>query len=114
MSEDARQPPATGAEIDALRARVADQQAQIARLRGLDSLDALLSTLAGALDIREIFDHVADAAQHVLPHDGMLIGQVIDGGARVRMYATQGLGGGATALEVPNVSQHLMNQPWDF
>jgi transcriptional regulator of acetoin/glycerol metabolism len=38
-------------------------------LRRLENLDELLPTLAGVLDIREVFERVSAVARRVLPHD---------------------------------------------
>jgi transcriptional regulator of acetoin/glycerol metabolism len=38
-------------------------------LRRLENLDELLPTLAGVLDIREVFERVSAIARRVLPHD---------------------------------------------
>ena len=100
-------------EIAELRRQVALQGEQLDRLRTLSKVDHLLKTLADVLDVREIFDRVAEIAREVLPHDGMLIAQVVKDGRFVRTYVTHGLGGGAP-MEVPNLSPHLLTEPWEF
>jgi transcriptional regulator with GAF, ATPase, and Fis domain len=100
-------------EIAELRRQLALQSEQLERLRTLSRVDHLLKTLAEALDVREIFDRVSEIAREVLPHDGMLIGQVVEDGRFVRLYVTHGLGDN-TALEVPNLSRHLLTEPWEF
>jgi transcriptional regulator with GAF, ATPase, and Fis domain len=100
------------AEIDALRQQVERQRVQLDRLRTLGTVDHLVETLAGVLDVRRIFDRVAEIAGKVLPHDGMLIGQLVDEGRRVRMYATHGLSPDAMA-EVPNLSPGLVTDSWE-
>ena len=41
-------------------------------------LDELLATLAGVLDVREVFDRVSAIAQKVLPHDAMAVAEVLE------------------------------------
>ena len=101
------------AEVADLRRQIELQKAQLERLKTLGTVDGLLIALTDVLDVRQVFDRVSEIAQKVLPHDGVVIGQVIDEGARVRMYATQGLGS-VTSIEVPNLSQHLLTVPWEF
>jgi transcriptional regulator with GAF, ATPase, and Fis domain len=101
------------AAIAALRRQIEQQNAQLERLKTLGTLDGLLIALTDVLDVRQVFDRVSEIAQRVLPHDGMLIGQVIDEGARVRMYATTGLGS-VTSVDVANLSPHLLTAPWEF
>src|SRR5262245_8514045 len=100
-------------EIAELRRQLAVQGEQLERLRTLSRVDHLLKTLADALDIREVFDRVAEIAREVLPHDGMLVGQVVDDGRFVRMYVSHGLGD-KIPPEVPNLSRHLTTEPWEF
>jgi transcriptional regulator with GAF, ATPase, and Fis domain len=83
------------------------------RLRALEALDALLPALAGVLDIREVFDRVSAIAQQVLPHDGVVIGELIDSGRRVRMYASQGLGEAGRTTEVPVLDPALVSTQWE-
>jgi transcriptional regulator with GAF, ATPase, and Fis domain len=100
-------------EIAELRRQVALQGEQLDRLRMLSRVDHLVKTLADVLDIRDVFDRVAEIANEVLPHDGMLIGQVVKDGRFVRMYVTHGLGGDAP-IDVPNLSPHLLTEPWEY
>jgi transcriptional regulator with GAF, ATPase, and Fis domain len=51
---------------------------ELERLRRLDALDELLPTLAGVLDLREVFGRVSDIAQRVLPHQGLAVILVSD------------------------------------
>src|SRR5262245_41849244 len=95
--------------LDTLAAELEAMRRQLDRMRHLDTL---LPALTNVLDVREVFDRVSEIAQKVLPHDGVVIGQLIDGGHKVRMYATQGLGN-ATAMEVPNLSRQLINESWE-
>jgi two-component system response regulator AtoC len=53
-------------------------------------LDALLGTLAGARDVRDVFDQVSEIGKTVLPHDAMTI--VVSAGlGKVRIFAATGV-----------------------
>src|SRR3989441_2583 len=44
-----------------------------ARRRRLDAIDALLLTMAGSLDVRDIFNRVSEIGKPVLPHDRLML-----------------------------------------
>ncbi|HET6201533.1 MAG TPA: sigma 54-interacting transcriptional regulator [Planctomycetota bacterium] len=44
-----------------------------ARRRRLDAIDTLLLTMAGSLDVREIFNRVSEIVRPVLPHDRLVL-----------------------------------------
>ena len=71
-----------------------------ARADSLDMLDGLLDTLTGVLDIREVFARVSDVTRDVLPHDGISILELRDGGT-ARMHASHGLGDVTLPFDVP-------------
>jgi len=102
------------AKIGHTLTRMEGSQEPLARLRALEALDELLTALAGVLDIREVFDRVSDIAHQVLPHDGAVIGQLIDDNRRVRMYASRGLGEAGHTTEVPVMDSKLVTHPWEF
>ena len=83
------------------------------RLRALEALEGLLPALAGVLDIRQVFDRVSEIANQVLPHDGAVIGELIDGQQRVRMYAMRGLGESSHSTIVPVLDRRLVDDNWD-
>jgi transcriptional regulator with GAF, ATPase, and Fis domain len=63
-----------------------------ARADALETLDELLRTLVGVLDVREVFDRVSQIAQQVLPHDAMVVREILQGDPpRARNYAYTGL-----------------------
>jgi two-component system response regulator FlrC len=97
MTDDERR------ELIALRARAAN----------LDTLDGLLNTLAGVLDIREVFDRVSAIAQRVLPHDALSIAEVVDEGKSVRVHASYGLGALPQPLDYPAPDPKMIAEPWD-
>ena len=58
-----------------------------ALLRRLEALAPLLSTIRGALDIREVFGRVSDVTRSVLPHDTMGLAVLDEDGVHARLYA---------------------------
>jgi transcriptional regulator with GAF, ATPase, and Fis domain len=60
------------------------------RRERIDSLRRLLQTMAGALDIRHIFDRVSDVVRDGLPHDMLLITSWGEDGTSFRIYAMAG------------------------
>ena len=98
--------------------RLADESRRAAALQeraaNLQMLDDLLRTLTGVLDIRQVFNRVAEIAQQVLPHDAISIGEVINDGEHIRMYASQGLGRGAGPFETPIRDRRLLTDAWDY
>ena len=100
-------------EIAALRRQVALQAEQLERFRTLGRVDHLVTTLAEVLDVRDVFDRVSEIAREVLPHDGMLIGQLVDGGENVLMYVSHGLSAEPVS-KVSNISRRLVaDDSWD-
>ena len=95
---------------DESRRRAALQERQV----NLEVLDGLLKTLTGVLDIRQVFARVSEISQRVLPHDAVAIGEVMPGGASIRMHASQGLGAGTDPFETPIRDQSLLTEPWDY
>src|SRR5262245_36300288 len=73
---------ALAVEHDQLRTFIAERQHR------RKTLDALLKTLAEALDVRTIFAQMSDAVQPLLQHDHLALGLITDDGAGVKMHAT--------------------------
>jgi transcriptional regulator with GAF, ATPase, and Fis domain len=98
--------------------RLADESQRRAALQerqvNLEVLDGLLKTLTGVLDIRQVFARVSEISQRVLPHDAVAIGEVMPGGERIRMYASQGLGAGSDPFETPIRDRSLLTELWDY
>jgi len=65
------------------------EQEQLRRER-IDSLRALLHTMAGALDFRAVFDRVSDVVRGGLPHDIMVVTSWGEDGESFRIYAMAG------------------------
>ncbi len=89
--------PFTDAELAALgtiAARVAalsrepePEAVRESRLARVDALSAMLPTLAGALDIRDVFGQLSAIAQQVIPHHSSLVGLLEHDFRRVRIHA---------------------------
>jgi two-component system response regulator HydG len=98
--------------------RLADESKRRAALQeraaNLEMLDGLLKTLTGVLDIRQVFARVSTIAQRVLPHDAVAIGEVMEDGENIRMYASQGLMAGPEPFVTPIVDRSLLTEPWDY
>ena len=83
------------------------------RIATLETLDGLLNTLTGVLDIREVFDRVSAIAQKVLPHDALSIAEAIDEGRGVRVHASHGLGSLPEPYDYPTPDPKMVTEPWD-
>jgi two-component system response regulator FlrC len=98
--------------------RLADQarrsEAMRERAANLEMLEELLKTLAGALDIRDVFDRVSDIAQKVLPHDATIVIVPTGDGATSQNYALRGFGDTPITVEGRVREPELLNEPWDF
>jgi transcriptional regulator with GAF, ATPase, and Fis domain len=84
------------------------------RIANLETLDGLLNTLTGVLDIREVFDRVSAIAQKVLPHDALSIAESIDEGRSVRVHASHGLGTLPQPYDYPAPDPKMVTDPWDW
>jgi len=60
------------------------------RRERIDSLRGLLQTMAGALDIRRVFDKVSEVVRAGLPHDVLVITSWGEDGTSFRIYAMSG------------------------
>jgi transcriptional regulator with GAF, ATPase, and Fis domain len=80
-------------------------------------LDDLLATLAGVLDVRQVFDRVSVIAQKVLPHDAMTVTQVLESADRIRLLAISGF---SHVPDFPETFESvlpepaLLTEPWDY
>ena len=79
-----RRPAGAGLHQDSLRS------AETLRRERIDSLERLLHTMAGALDIRHVFAEVSDVVRGGLPHDILAITSWGEDGASFRVYAMAG------------------------
>jgi transcriptional regulator with GAF, ATPase, and Fis domain len=97
--------------------RLAEEAQQTERVReraaNLEMLEQLLDTLAGVLDIREVFDRVSSIARKVLKHDAMSVPIILDDPPRLRVHALSGFEGLPPAFEAPMPEPRLLTEPWD-
>src|ERR1700736_3118628 len=57
-------------------------------LSQLDAFHALLPALAGALDVRDVFQHLSVVASRIVPHDEANLALATDDGTQFRLYAS--------------------------
>src|ERR1700674_1613456 len=57
-------------------------------LNHLDAFHALLPALAGALDVRDVFQHLSAVASRIVPHDEANLALATDDGTQYRLYAS--------------------------
>jgi transcriptional regulator with GAF, ATPase, and Fis domain len=62
----------------------------VARRRRLDAVDALLPTLAQALDVRAVFNQVSAVVRTVLPHDRLMLASLSDDFRTITIDAVSG------------------------
>jgi two-component system response regulator HydG len=99
--------------------RLAEESQRAAALQerqtNLDALDGLLSTVAGVLDIRDVFDRLSSIGNTVMPHDAMtIVAYGSEPGVATIYAATGALRDLPTGqrLEVPDPK--LFTSAWDF
>jgi hypothetical protein len=54
----------------------------------IDAFDELLSTLAGALDVRDVFRRLSAVATRIVAHDEANLALLTDDGRHFRLYAS--------------------------
>src|SRR5580698_4332445 len=57
-------------------------------LNHLDAFHALLPALAGALDVRDVFQHLSAVASRIVPHEEANLALATDDGTQYRLYAS--------------------------
>jgi len=87
----------------------------MSRLEAIDRVDEMLPVIAGALDIREVFDQLSDVIRAALPHDAATI-QLLDPDlARARLYALDGIALGEGVYETfPTNYDAVFNRHFQF
>ena len=97
--------------------RLADEALRAEALReraaNLEVLEQLLDTLAGALDIRDVFGKISDIASKVLRHDAMSVPIILDDPPRLRVHALSGFGDMPDLYETKMPEPRLLTEPWD-
>ena len=88
----------------------AAERSQLARL---EALDDLLPTLAGVLDIREVFERISAIARKVLPHDMMSLPLITEDKSSIVLHAITGPEQFAPVVPIPEHHRWLITSPWD-
>ena len=102
--------PLSGAQVAAFRA-LADrvvarsrepesEDARLERLGRLESLSDVLPLIAGALDLRDVFERLSGIARRALPHDTCVVGIHNEDHTQVRLHA---ISGAASLVGLPEV-----------
>ncbi len=90
--------------------------AELARLRRLETVEELLATLTGVLDVRDVFTRVSEIAREVIPHDVIGLPVVTEDREHAVAFAIAGMP--VTAYPPPHVisdaARPLLVQPWEF
>jgi transcriptional regulator with GAF, ATPase, and Fis domain len=81
------------------RAPESDQSREL-RLERLASLSDVLPLIAGALDLRDVFERLSDVARRALPHDTCVVGIHNEDHTLVRLHA---LSGAASLVGLPEL-----------
>jgi transcriptional regulator with GAF, ATPase, and Fis domain len=83
-------------------------------LQRLRALDELLPTLADVLDVREVFQRVADIARRVVPHEMAALMVVGEDRSHVTLHAvSNGALTPSMTVPVPNSLRARVSEPWD-
>ncbi len=109
MTDEREEPSIAGPEeVSLLRAEVEE-------LRRLKSVDDLLETLTGVLDIRDVFDRVSEISRSVLPHDALLLGRLTPDRQSIRVWAHSAVPDGFVVPEVvPLPDPAVVQREWEF
>jgi transcriptional regulator with GAF, ATPase, and Fis domain len=86
------------------------------RTANLELVDDLLATLAGVLDIRQVFQRVSEIARRVIPHDRVTLPLLSEDRTHVVVHAIAGPseGGFPQAVPVPDHQRSLLTEPWEY
>jgi transcriptional regulator with GAF, ATPase, and Fis domain len=97
--------------------RLAEESHRAAALQeretNLKMLDGLLSTLAGVLDVREVFHRVSEIAKQVLPHDLMGLPLYATDGEHLIVHAVVGAEPTTRPIPLSPMYRRLLAEPWD-
>jgi two-component system response regulator AtoC len=86
------------------------------RAANLETLDALLDTFTGVLDVRDVFNRVSEIASQVIPHDAIALPVVTEDREHAIAFAMAGVP--ATAYpprhRISDANRRLLVEPWEF
>src|SRR5881628_2339163 len=57
-------------------------------IQRLEAFQELLPTLARALDVRDIFQHLSEVSSRIVPHDEANLALLTEDGSQFRLYAS--------------------------
>jgi transcriptional regulator with GAF, ATPase, and Fis domain len=92
---------------------VSSDSSERSQLARLEALDELLPTLAGVLDVREVFERVSAIARRVLPHDTMSLPLITEDKNHLLIYAIAGPEVFPQQVPLPEHHRALATMPWD-
>jgi transcriptional regulator with GAF, ATPase, and Fis domain len=85
------------------------------RRKRLDALERLVSALSGTLDVRTVFERIAEITKDMIPHDYVSLGLLSEDRRRARILANIGADG--TTVELPDYAipeEILHTVDWDY
>jgi transcriptional regulator with GAF, ATPase, and Fis domain len=85
------------------------------RRKRREALERLIPALTGTLDVRAVFQQIAQIAQEIIPHDYLSLGLLSADGRSVRIHAKYGVEGDVQEIPeypVPPEVVHTLN--WDY
>src|SRR5436305_674374 len=88
-------------------------ESELVQLRRLRDIDGLLPTLTDVLDLRKVFEKVAEIAKGVLPHALLIVTVVAEDGENLEVYAEAGGRPAGSPDRVPFVPDAFPPEPWD-
>jgi len=89
---------------------------ELVRLRRLVTVEELLTTLVGTLDIRDVSARLSEVIRRVLDHDAISLPVVTEDRAHVVQFATAGPASRdpAATFPIPEAARRLFTEQWDF
>ncbi|HKB12936.1 MAG TPA: sigma 54-interacting transcriptional regulator [Vicinamibacterales bacterium] len=98
-----------------LAEQVRDAAAVRERAAQRELLDGLLRTIAGALDLRDVFARLSEVSEKAIAHDAMSVSVPSPDKQRLTIHvATGALGHLATPFDQPTPAPRLLNDHWDY
>ena len=99
--------------------RLAEERRRAAALEertaNLELLEGLLATLAGVLDVRQVFEQVSAIARKVIPHDMVSLPLISDDREHIIVYAVTGNEAAfPITVPMPEDRRHLLTAPWEY
>ena len=109
------------AAFEQLAARVAaslhapePREVRLGRLARLEAVEQVLTLVAGALDVRDVFHRLSEVARSVLPHDAATIQILSADWSTARVYALDGIPRESVPQEFRTHYASLFNEHFEF